>query len=47
MSLRQQLHAYREEIARLQSENRILRDQLAHKLGEARATSVTMRGDRP
>ncbi len=41
--LRQQIHAYRAEIARVQAENRVLRDQLAHKLGAARAASVTTR----
>ena len=42
-SLRQQIHAYRAEIARVQAENRVLRDQLARKLGAARAASVTTR----
>ena len=40
-SLRQQLHAYREEIARLRAENRALDDQLARSLGAQRADSVT------
>ena len=40
-SLRQQLHAYREEIARLRAENRALDDQLARCLGTQRADNVT------
>lgn len=40
-SLRQQLHAYREEITRLRSENQELREQLARHLGAARAAAVT------
>jgi hypothetical protein len=40
-SLRQQLHAYREEIARLRTENRSLNDQLARRLGALRADNVT------
>ena len=40
-SLRQQLHIYREEIARLRAENGALKDQLARQLGMARAASVT------
>jgi AraC-like DNA-binding protein len=40
-SLRQQLHAYREEIARLRAENRALNDQLARRLGAQRAENVT------
>jgi hypothetical protein len=40
-SLRQQLHAYREEIARLPAENCALDDQLARCLGAQRADSVT------
>jgi hypothetical protein len=40
-SLRQQLHAYREEIARLRAENRALDDQLARRLGAERADNVT------
>lgn len=39
--LRQQLHAYREEIARLRAENRALTDQLARRLGTERADNVT------
>jgi len=42
-SLRQQLHAYRGEIARLRAENQALGEQLARKLGTARAESVTKR----
>jgi TolA-binding protein len=42
-SLRQQLHAYRGEIARLRAENQALGEQLARKLGAARAESVTKR----
>jgi hypothetical protein len=40
-SLRQQLAAYREEIARLRAENRALNDQLARHLGAQRADNVT------
>lgn len=40
-SLRQQRHAYREEIARLKAENQVLREQLARKLGADRAASMT------
>ena len=40
-SLRQQLHIYREEVARLRAENSALKDQLARQLGMARATSIT------
>ena len=40
-SLRQQIHAYREEIARLTKENQALYEQLAHRLGAARAAAVT------
>jgi Family of unknown function (DUF6262) len=39
-SLRQQLHAYRDELKRLRAENQALRDQLARHLGTARAASV-------
>jgi hypothetical protein len=39
-SNRQKLALYREELARLQAENRELRDQLARKLGAARAAAV-------
>jgi len=42
-SLRQQLHTYRAEIARLRGENQALRDQLARHLGAARAAAVTKR----
>lgn len=42
-SLRQQAHAYRAEIARLRAENQVLKDQLARRLGAARAASVTRR----
>ena len=42
-SLRQQLHAYREEVARLRTENQVLNDQLARLLGAARAAAVTTR----
>jgi predicted RNase H-like nuclease (RuvC/YqgF family) len=40
-SLRQQLHAYREEIGRLRAENRALDDQLARRFGAERADNVT------
>ncbi len=40
-SLRQQLHVYREELARARSENASLKEQLARQLGAARAASVT------
>jgi len=40
-SLRQQIHAYREEIARLSKENQALYEQLARKLGVDRAAAVT------
>ena len=40
-SLRQQIHAYREEIARLRAENQALNDQLARCLGAQRAEHVT------
>jgi hypothetical protein len=42
-SLRQKLHTYREELARLRTENTALKEQLAQRLGEARAASVTKR----
>lgn len=42
-SLRQQLHAYREEIARLRAENQALNEQLARHLGAARAAAVATR----
>ena len=40
-SLRQQLHAYRQELARLRAENAALKEQIARQLGTARAASVT------
>jgi Family of unknown function (DUF6262) len=40
-SLRQQIHAYREEITRLTKENQALYEQLARRLGAARAAAVT------
>lgn len=40
-SLRQQIHAYREEISRLSKENQALYEQLARQLGAARAAAVT------
>lgn len=42
-SLRQQLHAYRDEIARLRAENQALNEQLARQLGAARVAAVTTR----
>lgn len=42
-SLRQQIHAYREEIARLRAQNQALYEQLARRLGTARAAAVTDR----
>jgi small-conductance mechanosensitive channel len=42
-SLRQQLQAYREEIARLRAENQDLTDRLARRLGDERAAAVTRR----
>ncbi len=42
-SLRQQLHAYREEVARLRAENQALNEQLARHLGTARAAAVATR----
>ena len=42
-SLRQQLHLYKQELARLQTENRALKEQLARQLGAARAASATRR----
>lgn len=42
-SLRQQLHAYRDELARLRAENKALADQLARHLGDARAAAITSR----
>ena len=43
-SLRQQLRAYRSEIARLRLENQDLREQLARQLGAQRAASNTRPG---
>jgi TolA-binding protein len=43
-SLRQQLRAYRSEIARLRLENQTLREQLAHHLGSRRAGANTRPG---
>jgi hypothetical protein len=40
-SLRQQLHAYREEITRLRAQITDLNDQLARHLGAARTAAVT------
>ena len=40
-SLRQQLHIYRDQLARLRAENTALTEQLARQLGAARAASVT------
>jgi Family of unknown function (DUF6262) len=42
-SLRQQLHTYRQEIARLQAENRALKNDLARQLGATRAASIIKR----
>ncbi len=42
-SLRQQVHAYRDEIARLRADNQALREQLARRLGDQRAAAVTNR----
>ena len=39
-SNRQKLKIYREELTRLQAENRDLREQLARKLGAERAAAV-------
>jgi hypothetical protein len=43
-SLRQQLRAYRSEIARLRLENQDLREQLARQLGAQRAAANTSPG---
>lgn len=43
-SLRQQLRAYRSEIARLRLENQDLREQLARQLGAQRAAANTRPG---
>lgn len=40
-SLRQQVHAYREEVARLRAENQVLNDQLARLLGAQRVANIT------
>lgn len=40
-SLRQQVHAYREELARLRAENQVLNDQLARLLGAQRVANIT------
>ena len=40
-SLRQQVHAYREEVARLRAENQVLNDQLARLLGAQRVDNIT------
>jgi len=40
-SLRQQLHAYREEIARLRAEITSLHEQLGRQLGAARTAAIT------
>ncbi|MGO9728652.1 MAG: hypothetical protein ACLPN6_25465 [Streptosporangiaceae bacterium] len=40
-SLRQQLHAYRDEITRLRAEIASLREQLARQLGAARTAAIT------
>lgn len=42
-SLRQQVRTYRDEITRLRTENQELREQLARRLGAARAAAVTRR----
>lgn len=42
-SLRQQLHTYRGEIARLRAENQALREQLARRLGVDRTAAITRR----
>jgi regulator of replication initiation timing len=42
-SLRQQIHAYREEITRLRTENQALCEQLSRRLGTDRAAAVTNR----
>jgi TolA-binding protein len=42
-SLRQQLHAYHDELKRLRAENQEMREQLGRHLGTARAAAVTTR----
>lgn len=42
-SLRQQMHAYRDEITRLRAEIADLREQLARQLGAARTAAITSR----
>ena len=42
-SLRQQLHAYRDEITRLRAEIASLHEQLARQLGAARTAAITSR----
>ena len=42
-SLRQQVHAYREEITRLRAEIASLHEQLARQLGAARTAAITSR----
>ena len=42
-SLRQQLSTYREEIARLRAENKLLNEQLARHLGAQRNKNITNR----
>jgi cell division septum initiation protein DivIVA len=42
-SLRQQMHAYRDEITRLRAEIADLREQLARQLGTARTAAITSR----
>ena len=42
-SLRQQLHAYREEITRLRGQITDLHEQLARQLGDARTAAITGR----
>lgn len=42
-SLRQQLHTYRQEIARLRAENQQLREHLARRLGTERTAAITNR----
>jgi uncharacterized coiled-coil protein SlyX len=44
-SLRQQLHAYREEISQLRTEITTLNEQLARHLGAARTAAITLNHD--